>query len=194
MLKMKYIAAILTIVVSQTAFSKEISKYPLDGNALDTGINQKNGQIIGDVTATSNRFNQAGKALKFTNGYINIPGYSGYNFFNKLSVSFWMRRDTGGTYIGLIGNGYTSRSVEIRMGRENNGSFMFARSDWSSGQTSVSSTNIIGIGTWHHIALVQDSGSSKLYIDGNLISQQTISHGNLAVLSQNLVMGQMLAH
>lgn len=100
-----------------------------------------------------------------------------------------MKRTFRGNYMGLINNGYTTESFDIRMGRENNGSFIFAQSNWTNGRTSSSSRNVIQINRWHHVAIVLNKGSSKLYIDGNQINESVTAPGSLAVINRPVIIG-----
>ncbi len=183
------------IVISMTCFftfnlpAAEIARYKLDGNAVDAGVNSLNGTVTGNVYGTQDRFGKAASAMLFSGGLIKINHFANYNFGEKLSLSFWMRRDSASNYMGLVNNGLTSKSFDIRMGRENNGTYLFAKSDWSSGATSINSANFITIGQWHHIAYVADKGVVKLYVDGVLQMEKSIAAGNLKVVKAPVIVG-----
>lgn len=185
----KTVLSVVAAFVISSLNANEIARYKLDGNANDSGVRAFNGVISGSVYGVRDRFNNSQSAMQFSNGLIKINAFKSYAFGDKLSISFWMRRDSVDNYMGLINNGFTTKSFDIRMGRESGGTFLFSKSDWTSGATSVSSSNFISIGQWHHIAYVADSGLARLYIDGMLQMERVIAAGTLKAVSSPVIFG-----
>ncbi|MCY7296619.1 LamG domain-containing protein [Alteromonas sp. a30] len=157
---------------------------------IDIGPNSYNGSVVyGSVSSARDRHGVFGGALSFSGDVVEIPQLRNYNFGSELTISFWMNRTVNTDYMGIINNGITTESFDVRMGRENNGTFLFAQSNWSDGRTSSSSRNVIRIGNWHHVAVVLNNGSSKMYIDGNFIHESVTNPGTLAVINRPVIIG-----
>lgn len=96
------------------------------------------------------------------------------------TVDFWMRFGTIATpsQHGLCGQYANANSFWfIDFGRNAGGDYFF-QFGWHNGAWQVFKSQGSGsfdINTWHHVALVRNSTSFKLYIDGNLYSSTTAS-------------------
>lgn len=189
-LSIRTLAASFFTIASMQLSAAEIANYPMDGTLVDIGPNSFNGKLVyGSISSTSDRHGTFGGALNFNGDVVEITQLKNYDFGDKLTISFWMNRRSNQGYMGLINNGITTESFDIRMGRENNGTFIFAQSNWTDGRTSSSSRNVIQIGRWHHVAIVLNNGSSKMFIDGNLINEATTNPGSLAIINRPVIIG-----
>lgn len=186
----KIIVVFVLTIFSPHLLAAEIANYSMDGSLVDSGPLSYNGQnVYGSTYSTSDRHGKNGGAMRFSKSVVEIPQFRNYDFGDQLTISFWMKRTYKENYMGIINNGYTTESFDIRMGRENNGSFIFAQSNWDNGRTSSSSRNIIKINRWHHVAVVLNNGSSKMYIDGNFIHESNTAPGSLAVINRPVIIG-----
>ena len=156
----------------------------MDGSLVDSEPLSYNGKIFyGSTYSASDRHGKNGGAMRFNNSVVEIPQFRNYDFGDQLTFSFWMKRTSKLNYMGIINSGYTTESLDIRVGRENNGSFIFAQSNWDIGRTSSLSRNVIKINKWHHVAVVLNNGSSKMYVDGNFIHESNTGTGSLTVIN-----------
>ena len=186
----RFIVALCILLCPIQLIAGEIVNYPMDGNLVDIGPNSFNGKVVyGSVSQTRDRHGKYGGALYFNRDVVEISQLRNYDFGSELTISFWMNRRSSRNYMGIINNGYTTESFDVRMGRENNGTFIFAQSNWTDGRTSTSSRNIIQIGRWQHVAIVLDNGSSKMFIDGNLINESVTNPGSLAIINRPVIIG-----
>ncbi|BBN80523.1 hypothetical protein PA25_05080 [Pseudoalteromonas sp. A25] len=186
----KFFITFFAILCTFKLVAAEIANYPMNGNLVDIGPNSFNGKVVyGSVSSARDRHGKIGGALSFGGDVVEIAQLRNYDFGSELTISFWMNRRSSQNYMGIINNGYTTESFDIRMGRENNGTFIFAQSNWTNGRTSVGSRNVIQIGRWHHVAIVLNNGSSKMFIDGNLIQEQVTNSGSLAIINRPVIIG-----
>ncbi len=146
------------------------ASYPLDGNALDTATNHLNGTITGTPTATTNRFGQANKALKFngTTDYIVLP--SAFDFTSRTVVA-WMNASSIGSANGynLV---YTSDGTNIVNGLTNLSTYL----DPALGKTikysvdQYNSSTVIDTGKWYQMAIVRTPTLVKFYVNGVVVA------------------------
>ena len=116
------------------------------------------------------------------------------SFSGNYTIEFWFNVDTlnntnYGTYGAILFDGRPQSSVgdqhfgSIYVANSNGGSNPFNiryhanGSDWISGSTNFS------VGTWYHCALVRNSGTITLYVNGT--SQGTYSHSTSMVSNTN---------
>ncbi|MDO6684895.1 MULTISPECIES: LamG domain-containing protein [unclassified Agarivorans] len=181
---------LLTLLIfTLSVESAEIARYKLDGSPADSGPNVMNGRLYGNVNPTTDRHGNTNSAMRFNGGLIQVDLFRNHDFGNQLTISFWMRRTSSSNYMGIINNGHSAKSFDIRMGRENGGTFLFANSQWGSGNLGVSSRNFINIGSWHHVAIVFNDGLARLYIDGQKLHENFIPPSSLSVFNTPLTIG-----
>jgi len=150
------------------------SYWPFDGNA--TATRGTGGTFVGAVTATPDRKEATGGALKFSgdSSYVEVSGGGGLNGATAGTISLWVRwsgtqdADCCGTFGAVLarqGNGLFSDDILALDGADPN----TARVVWrqSGGPAPVLLTGTTFVSTnWHHVAVTFASTSSTLYVDG----------------------------
>ena len=157
--------------------------YPFNGNANDMSGNGYNGTVSG-ATLAPDRFGNANSAYAFdgANDYIDLSSYvSSFNFSQPATVSFWVNtkydtpqtiystsNGTNGLYEEniYIGNGctgtLTNEVITISSQR-------VVPNNYIIGFTTTQRDTLINSG-WHHIAVVYDNISTKIYLDTVLVN------------------------
>ncbi len=144
------------------------ASYPLDGNADDTSYNNLDGVVYGSPTATTNRFNQAGKALNFngTSDYITLP--SSFDFATK-TISVWFNPTVigGNSYANVVYDsdhpGLINGLIHVQM--FDDGTYKLLRLDASlAGWRGMANTDF-----WYHGVIVRTPSLVKYYVNGSLI-------------------------
>jgi hypothetical protein len=143
-----------------------------------------NGNIA--VTNTQSKFGGYSAYFDGTGDYLTIPASSDFNFgTSDFTIECWVN---AGTQLVQYGTIFTS-SVS------GSGITLFVADSAASGFASlcIGSTRIITTGvsivdsTWHHLALVRQSGVFKLFLDGALTASTSGYIGNLIDNSSSVI-------
>lgn len=151
-----------------------VAYYPFNGNANDEGVNANHGIVTG-ATLTTNRKGAANKAYYFdgTSNYIKITG--GLPITNSFTISFWAFCEDASNYNNVICDGssqdggndflinFRSTSIGIRADKNN-----LPLNYEDSYPAALSNLDIIN--KWVNVVWVMDPASSKIYLNGELIS------------------------
>lgn len=107
-------------------------------------------------------FDGTGDYLSFDANVLNdLPG-------NDYTMEMWARFSDTGTFRTLLANQGTNGAVFLQRDNSNKISLFYI------GDTAtLSTTSTISINTWYHIALVVDSGTQKLFLNGTLEASRT---------------------
>ncbi|MBI3218340.1 MAG: hypothetical protein HYZ44_02405 [Bacteroidetes bacterium] len=151
------------------------ANYKLDGNALDAGPNAMNGTVTG-ATPTTDKNNQAGTAYSFNGtSRIDLPGTAQKLSFIQntgvFSLSVFMKVNNVDANSYMLGSVNTSVSKGFTLTFGNLGSprqvgFSIFRGVSGSSVYPKSATNSINDTNWHHVAVVGDGTTVKMYVDG----------------------------
>jgi hypothetical protein len=173
--------------------TKPVAYYSFDTTynlGLDDSGNGKNG-IIEGVSANIGIRNSA--ACFDGNSKIIIEGFKNFTWGAGFSVSIWFKR-TGqwGNYQGIINNGYsTSGSWEIRMGRENNGTFLGGGVITT---TSPQTWDYQGLqaspNEWHHVVMTHDGKHLLYYLDSQEKTGKSKVMGDILIKNTPVTIGQ----
>ncbi len=140
--------------------------YKLDGNTLDSSGANNNGTINGNVTFIPGKIGTNAASFDGTNGYIQIP----VSIRNDFTIAFWARTTaTGGTPQWYNGKGFVDGEVggvTTDFGTAlvgNKFAFGVGNPD-----VTLTATNIINDGQWHHLAATRNStsGLMTVFVDG----------------------------
>ena len=109
--------------------------------------------------------------------YLSVPTDSSLQFgTGDFTIEFWLyfiSRDTNGSSLITNYNSYTSGSLAIFAGHSSSSSTKYQVAYNGSSFPNIVSTSNIIYNAWQHIALVRNSGTITLYING--VSEGTIS-------------------
>jgi len=154
--------------------------FPLDGDATDVSGNNYTGTIVGGVSATSDRFGNASKAMLFngTTGYIDIPYATSVGTLD-FSVSYWANPASTNTGFVFTKEQSLVAPNQFRMG--STGAYFGCFSDntntYGGGLAFVPTT-----GVWSFYTIIRQGASIKLYVNGVyqsvLTTAGTINHSN----------------
>lgn len=140
-----------------------IASYDFSGNVNDKSGNGHNGLASGG-SFTKDRFGNGENAYSFNgeNDYINLGNSSLFNFTDAMTISLWVKGNSGEAYGSLIRKGQYSWS----MVRENlTDKVHFGADGINVGLTSKS---IVFDGSWHYLVGTYNGSTLKLFVDGVL--------------------------
>ena len=166
-----YLAAdsVTTFVISNVYATQPVAWYPVEGNGLDATGNGNNAILVTNAAYVTGKIGAF--AAQFSgnpNSYMVIPR----SISNSFTITCWVKTPT----TGGVGNGQWWNGKGIVDGEVpgttndfgltlvgNNAAFGIGDPD-----TTISSTNAINDGNWHHLAAAWDnlSGQMQLYVDG----------------------------
>lgn len=178
------------------------ANYKLDGNALDAGPNAMNGTVTG-ATPTTDKNNLAGKAYSFNGtSRIDLPGSAQKLSFIQntgvFTLSVFMKvNDVGPNAIYYpMGNMFTTTMKgfwlsfgAISAGVPRQVGFNIARGVSGVSVYAKSSANSINDTDWHHIAVVGDGTTVKIYVDGVQSGAAVTFVGTLGDSSFDVLLG-----
>jgi hypothetical protein len=170
-----------------------IGWWPFNGNANDESGNGNNGTVNG-ATLTTDRFGLSNKAYSFNSNYISVPHNSLFNFEsnNSVTVSLWFNttNKVGSVFVQKqSGVGATQNGFNVGFLYSNTN--LAGISQKATGSMSIISTpsSIININTWYHFVYVFNNGVASLYVNGQLILNQTDPGSQIGNSITDLIFG-----
>ncbi len=154
-------------------------------NAKDASKNGHDGKIHGAELVDGKKF---GKALSFdgTDDLVDC-GMEEYDFGEFFSVVLWLRH-VGGDYRAIINNGYTEAPFDIRFGREDAGTRLYAIMRTTKRADRFLLQILVPPNEWHHITLVYDGKTVNYYLDGSSEASDDLT-GKIKQAADPVIMG-----
>lgn len=164
-----------------------LAVYPFDNSVADVSINN-NGGTANQITYNSANEIEGTYAASFngSNGYVTIGGNSSgflHDAFSARTLSVWIKPtvtdntrtifDIGGSTSGLS---LRINANKLEAGAANNG-------------TRVAISTAFTSTSWTHVAVVYNSGSLQLYINGDLAASGTTSFTTISATTDNARIG-----
>lgn len=155
-----------------------VGYWPFTGNANDESGNSNNGTVHG-ATLTTDRFGTPNKAFFFdgTNDYIDVPNNQSL-FSNESTISFWLKIESLTHWTSFIRSGGSGSNDGWKgyclayMIPENK--FVYEDYNGTGYEADVSfyqsNLNITG---WNNIIIVRSSNRCKIFINNNIIAQDS---------------------
>jgi len=151
--------------------------------AVDSSSNGLNGTISGATFVAGKH----GNALQFNgSAFVTVPAAAAFNLTNNFTASMWVKPTASNTTKGLLAhndggdNGFT-------IGFDGTGAVRFPQYNVGA---STNSSNSMPLNEWAHVAAIQDSGISKLYVNG-VLQTSTSPQVVESLPSANLVIGRI---
>lgn len=190
--KLLIIALILTTTISQGQVTNGlVAKYSFNNGSANDEVGNNNGSVSGAIL-TVDRFGNANKAYKFTNGeYITLPNASALKSAT-MSVSLWTKIDgyNPGTnptnHIYVVSNSTVNAyfGTFAMLVSSADGKY-FSVSQNNSSQSIFGSSTSSNNAVWQHYVLTMDDDSLKMYIDGQ--KQWSYFKGFTSTFSSDLI-------
>jgi hypothetical protein len=96
--------------------------------------------------------------------YIELSNEGSFDFTSNFTVAFWVKANNlGAHWAQLVGKGDSSWSVDRVL---SSGRLQFTT--WAPGFDELIGQTPIDDGQWHHVAVVHDGSSKRMYVDGQL--------------------------
>ena len=154
-----------------------IAYYPLNGDAMDLGGNSNNGDLLGGVGPTADRWGNPCGALLFngTDGYVNVPNSQSLQTpTNKYSVTSWFLIDNPNSdpynWITLLCKGegqyesWTNPQYRVQVLQAQNQSTVSISTDFTEYDGDYEQHRIPA-NTWVFLALTYDGNTVRLYLN-----------------------------
>jgi RHS repeat-associated protein len=159
---------------SSSAIPGAISWWQAEGNAADT-LGHNPGALVGGVSFAPGVF---GQAFNFNGGdYVNA-GTSSSLAPATITVSFWMfARSVNGDFTHPAARwGHSSNSPNSWIfDLAPNLSMNFTVQNASGAQANAGSSALVSLNAWHYIAGTYDGSTVKVYVDGQLSGQASLT-------------------
>jgi gliding motility-associated-like protein len=211
-LRMKVVGTILPLPVDlhqtfKTTFpdSGMVAYYPFNGNAKDSSGTGNHG-IVNGATLTADRFGNANKAYSFngSSSFIEVPNSPSLNIQNSMSLVAWFKTsnpyklpDLKGGYMIAKNQNAGNRSYDLVADWDNTDSLRFALFEVGDAVGNEKfnpvfyKNSVFFDNGWHCIVGTYDnnSGYSKIYLDGVLKNTHITGHKNILPSSVSLTIG-----
>jgi gliding motility-associated-like protein len=161
--------------------------YPMDGNAKDVSANNLNGEIIGNITGSNDRFSKTNGSLNFPNSttlrtfIVNNPSF--FNGTTDFTYSFWIKPETFTRYPMWFRNGQWGSGHNF--GVRNNTLLMMNGITVGSGTVSFTPT----LNSWNHMVIRRKGDTISQWSNGVFQGNYTTSKGNVFSPTKPLYIG-----
>jgi DNA-binding beta-propeller fold protein YncE len=157
-----------------------IARWPFDNSTNDISGNNHHVQLVnGAAFSTNFAEGTHSVALDGANDYVNggaIP------LGNQFTLAMWVRIPTGATNIQTLaansGGGFTANGFRffVNTYQTANRRILIETGNGTSGLSFSSTTNVVDLDQWNHIALVADrtAGTGKIYYRGSEVASGTV--------------------
>ncbi|MBF0240329.1 MAG: Ig-like domain-containing protein, partial [SAR324 cluster bacterium] len=172
-----------------------VAFYPLSGNANDSTSNGNNGTVSG-ATLTADRFSSSSEAYSIganTSDYISVP-YSLLHNAGDFTYANWIKlsalQSSSNTIITGKSDNVTSYN-DFFLGYKPASNYfeLFIETSGTTPNATYSSTALEDL-QWHHVAFTRNGTTGSLYVDGNLVSSETVPSTTITLASGGLIIGQ----
>ncbi len=170
--------------LAHAAHPTPVAWWKLDGDALDSSGNDRNGTLHGNPQWIEGVY---GQALDFDgDDYVTIDGYKGVLDMHAFTVTAWIKASGNGEIVGWGSSGNGNRA-EFRVNSD--------RLRYESGGGNVQADTTVTDNMWHHIAVTIPANAQyvdvTIYLDGKDDTQPENDTDPVHPLSDNdVIMGQ----
>ncbi len=165
-----------------------VGSWDFNGDSLDDSGNQNHATRQGAAFGPD-RFGRDGHALVF-DGVDDFVDLGRLGIVNEdFTVSSWFRVDSLKWHTIFSENhGELDRGILLAI-QNDQGRMWFVAEDQNHNQTALQANQSPALGSWHHIGAVRDGQLLSLYLDGQLIGQQTIQTWQTTSISNSAKLG-----
>lgn len=174
----------LFVLFLSNSISAQLSKtglmlwYKMNGSAIDYSCHNYQGTIVGTTNNTTNRFNEASKALNFDGSTSSIIASQNV-WSDSMTISVWFKATSyGNTDPGSAGKGIVFKAINTGYMQDYSlavayisgvpkVTFTFGEGNASTYSALISNTNLV-LSTWYNVVITRGGGSLKMYINGFL--------------------------
>jgi Concanavalin A-like lectin/glucanases superfamily len=151
-----------------------VAYFPFDGNVADASSNNNNGTIHGGISYSTDRNNRPGKACLFngSDSYILVPPSPTLNSITTqtdTTFTCWFKTDNWNNIGGHISKNDNANNLHYRFLVNETGSLLQIEQLYANGIYSPLIAN-----KWYHFAAVKTGNTSRIYLDGTLISETSM--------------------
>ncbi|GAB5558943.1 MAG: hypothetical protein SynsKO_05900 [Synoicihabitans sp.] len=195
--------SIVTTGLVSDGGSALVAEYQLDGDLLDTSGNSLHGTGSG-IVATSDRFEKSDGAMQWNRGQMTVPHRDlDHVIDSDFTIAVWVKGNSSGlNYPTRLWKkrGWTDSSavnaIGHRLQMNQNGSVRYTHYVYDPIHTNgagVAQQALYGSirvddGDWHHTAVVRESDTIRLFVDGQLQEEASLPVG-VGANQDNLTIG-----
>lgn len=151
--------------IAQIPLDGLVGYYMCNGIAADSSGLSHDGIIVGDVTATQDRFGNEDGALRFNGGHVDAGNPAAYQISDSISVAAWINPTQLNDWAAIVTKWDDFGSGGYYLGINPDGNII----RWNLDMPTPLDGNSVSINTWTHIASTYDGDSVKIYQDGQLV-------------------------
>ncbi|MEX2364168.1 MAG: LamG-like jellyroll fold domain-containing protein, partial [Balneolaceae bacterium] len=125
----------------------------------------------------------SGKSVAFSDGRIEAPNNSVYDDLEALTVELWFKINSS-KLNGLVEKWSANTGFWLRVNANNRLEFNVQPSDASGSKIASSADEIVDLDTWYHLSAWYDGTDSRLYLNGEHVTDN-VSSTNSGTLNNN---------
>lgn len=148
-----------------------IAKWEFEDNSLDTSGNANNGTVNGGITYVTDA-KQGSKAIKLDGNASYMRANTVTNATNNITMSGWVKQETGGSTQIIMHNGDTSYNGYGLLVTANQSLKILCGS-----VSSLDVNSTLPLNQWTHVAMVREQGLWKFYLNGQ---PRTVTNASIA--------------
>jgi hypothetical protein len=163
-----------------------VSHYPFDGNTADATGNSQNAVLNGNVSPTTDRFNNPNSAYYIGGNstgsdYLTVAHSNALAIHNPFSVSVWINKEAHGGWI-------INKGRDIINGYGINDAGGNAQVVYSGNNGAYITNTTVSLNQWHLYTCVFKGDSASFYLDGFLANKQKMASSTYASTSSDYPM------
>ena len=150
-----------------------IAYFPFDGNAKDSSANRNDGVPINNIVYSNNRLNESNKSVQLSSINDIISTNNLKSNPRNISYSFWFKTSVVGSFIGFnngqkVHGGNWDRVVML----DTSGFINYYIYQNNSEKLLIGNQNLKD-NKWHHCVANLSNTGVQLYIDGQIVAQES---------------------
>lgn len=153
-----------------------LAYYPFNGNSVDVSGSGNDGTVFGAILA-EDRFENPNSAYFFDgiDDYIRVPDDNSLDFTDAFTITAWINSNNNSGPKGIVNDSQLSYYFKIH---NDSDKLRIELTNSSGNIVELEGNTSIPLDTWTFVAVTFGNGFAKLYVDGELDSQVSVS-GNL---------------
>jgi len=149
-----------------------LAYFPLDGNTKDSSTNKNDGVVTNNLVYVSNRFNESNKSIQLSSFNDIISTTNSISNPQPISYSFWFKTSTVGNFIGFNNGQKTHGGNWDRVAMLDSAGYINYYI-YQAGEKFLKGNQSLKDNKWHHCVTNSSSTGVQIYIDGQLIAQES---------------------
>ncbi len=169
-----------------------VSETTYSGNIEHSTTNAETKNIAVSGTGIDSADDFPGNALDFdgSNDYVDCGDNSSLNFTDTLTIEVWIKADSWKSNVwegSIISKEGSKSGYMLRCGDDGKVNFNLGiNGGWH--EITTDAADALSLNTWYHIAAVYDGATQKIYINGELVKEASVT-GSIDANTKHLLIG-----